>query len=95
MNMEKLLEQLETVSGFLKNPSFQNQTSQFVEIDKIVKEFDVLVERIRLQHDNTVFPNNSSKNLLIELAEKLDLLSEHCNINLDKLDFIRDIKPVS
>lgn len=93
--MEKLLEQLEAVSNYLKDPNFQKQTSQLVEIDKIVKEFDVLVEKIRFQHADNALRSNSLKNLLVELAEKLDFLSEHCNINLDKLDFVRNIKPVS
>ena len=94
MYVENLLEQLEAISELLKNSSLQQPTSQLGEIEKLVEEFDELVEKIKSQHDQKLFPDDFLKPILSELQEKLIQFSELCDINLAKLNFLKDIKPV-
>jgi|TARA_B100001094_G_C18147529_1_gene781685 hypothetical protein len=94
MYVENLLEQLEAISELLKNSSLQQPTSQLGEIEKLVEEFDELVEKIKSQHDQKLFPDDFLKPILSELQEKLIQFSQLCDINLAKLNFLKDIKPV-
>ena len=55
MYVENLLEQLEAISELLKNSSLQQPTSQLGEIEKLVEEFDELVEKIKSQLLNGIF----------------------------------------
>ena len=94
MYVENLLEQLEAISELLKNSSLQQPTSQLGEIEKLLEEFDELVEKIKSQHDQKLFPDDFLKPILSELQEKLIQFSQLCDINLAKLNFLKDIKPV-
>jgi hypothetical protein len=94
MYVENLLEQLEAISELLKNSSLQQPTSQLGEIEKLVEEFDELVEKIKSQHDQKLIPDDFLKPILSELQEKLIQFSQLCDINLAKLNFLKDIKPV-
>ena len=94
MYVENLLEQLEAISELLKNSSLQQPTSQLGEIEKLVEEFDELVEKIKSQHDQKLCPDDFLKPILSELQEKLIQFSQLCDINLAKLNFLKDIKPV-
>ena len=71
MYVENLLEQLEAISELLKNSSLQQPTSQLGEIEKLLEEFDELVEKIKSQHDQKLFPDDFLKPILSELQEKL------------------------
>ena len=53
-----------------------------------------LVEKIKSQHDQKLIPDDFLKPILSELQEKLIHFSQICDINLAKLNFLKDIKPV-
>ena len=95
MDLEKLLEQIKAISQILKNPSLRTSSSHSEGMEELIKEFDLLVEKIELQLANSGVPKEELGLLLSEMSKKIELLSKHCDISITKLDFIKNVKPLN
>ena len=95
MDLEKLLEQIKAISKILNSPSLRTSSSQNEGMENLIKEFDLLVGKIELQLANSAVPKEELGLLLSEISKKIDLISKHCNINITKLDFIKNVKPLN
>ena len=95
MDLEKLLEQIKAISQILNNPSLRTSSSQNEGMEDLIKEFDLLVGKIELQLANSAVPGEELGLLLSEISKKIELISKHCDINITKLDFIKNVKPLN
>ena len=95
MDLEKLLEQIKAISQILNNPSLRTSSSQNEGMEDLIKEFDLLVGKIELQHANSDVPKEELGLLLSEISKKIVMISKHCDINITKLDFIKNVKPLN
>ena len=95
MDLEKLLEQIKAISKILNNPSLRTSSSQNEGMEDLIKEFDLLVGKIELQLANSAVPGEELGLLLSEISKKIELISKHCDINITKLDFIKNVKPLN
>ena len=50
MEIDKLLENLAVISQILETPSLTNQIDKNPDFGKKIKEFETLVEKVKLQH---------------------------------------------
>ena len=94
MDLDKLLENLAVISETLKTPGLTNQIEQDPNFGDTVKKLETLVEKIRVQHGDFAVPNDSLTSSLKEISEKLNEIDDYCNLNLQKLDFLKNIKPL-
>ena len=94
MDLDKLLENLAVISETLKTPGLTNQIDQDPNFGDTVKKLETLVEKIRVQHGDFAVPNDSLSSSLKEISEKLNEIDDYCNLNLQKLDFLKNIKPL-
>ena len=92
MDLKKLLEQIKAISRYFKNPSLRTSSSQSEGMEELIKEFDLLVEKIELQLADISVSKEDLSLLLFEISKKIEMISEHCDINLAKLDFIKNLK---
>ena len=95
MDIDKLLENLAVISQILKTPSLTNQIDKDPEFGKKIKEFETLVEKVTLQHGDFSTSKDEILIALEELDKRLEDLSLHCDLNLTKLDFLKNIKPLN
>ena len=95
MDLEKLLEQIKAISKILNSPSLRTSSSQTEGMEDLIKEFDLLVGKVELQLANSAVPKEELGLLLSEISKKIDLISKHCDINITKLDFIKNVKPLN
>mgnify|MGYP001158575357 CR=1 FL=1 len=93
MDLDKLLENLAVISETLKTPGLTNQIDQDPDFGDKVKKLETLVEKLRLQHGDFV-SDESLFSSLKEISDKLNEIDDYCNLNLQKLDFLKDIKPL-
>ena len=94
MDLDKLLENLAVISETLKTPGLTNQIDQDPNFGDTVKKLETLVEKIRVQHGDFAVPDDSLSSSLKEISEKLSEIDDYCNLNLQKLDFLKNIKPL-
>lgn len=94
MDLDKLLENLAVISETLKTPGLTNQIDQDPNFGDTVKKLETLVEKIRVQHGDFAVPDDSLSSSLKEISEKLNEIDDYCNLNLQKLDFLKNIKPL-
>ena len=94
MDLDKLLENLAVISETLKTPGLTNQIEQDPNFGDTVKKLETLVEKVRVQHGDFAVPNDSLTSSLKEISEKLNEIDDYCNLNLQKLDFLKNIKPL-
>ena len=94
MDLDKLLENLAVISETLKTPSLTNQIDQDPDFGDKVKKLETLVEKLRLQHGDISVSDDSMFSSLKEISDKLNEIDDYCNLNLQKLDFLKDIKPL-
>ena len=95
MEIDKLLENLAVISQILKTPSLTNQIDKDPEFGKKIKEFEALVEKVKLQHgDIVVSPEDLSK-LLNELNLSIQEIDTYCDLNLQKLNFLENLRPLT
>ena len=89
--MDELLKQLDEVSRYLKSLSLHVDEARRSGVDQKIKEFELLVGRIKLQHGNELVPNKNIKEILTELSRILEELNELCENRLERLDFVNKI----
>ena len=94
MDLDKLLENLAVISETLKTPSLTNQIDQDPDFGDKVKKFETLVEKVRVQHGDISLPDDNLSLSLKEISDKLNEIDDYCNLNLQKLDFLKNIKPL-
>ena len=94
MDLDKLLENLAVISETLKTPGLTNQIDQDPDFGDKVKKLETLVEKLRAQHGDISASKDSLFSSLKEISDKLNEIDEYCNLNLQKLDFLKDIKPL-
>lgn len=94
MDLDKLLENLAVISETLKTPGLTNQIDQDPNFGDTVKKLETLVEKVRVQHGDFAVPDDSLSSSLKEISEKLNEIDDYCNLNLQKLDFLKNIKPL-
>ena len=94
MDLDKLLKNLAVISETLKMPGLTNQIDQDPDFGEKVKKLETLVEKVRVQHGDFAVPNDSLSSSLEEISEKLTEIDDYCNLNLQKLDFLKNIKPL-
>lgn len=90
--MEKLLEQLNAISSILEAPILNDQISRNRDIEKKVEDHKALVEKLSTQQDNFLLSDDNLKITLNEIKLNLEALSEECDLNLERLDFLKNIR---
>ena len=95
MDIDKLLETIAVISQILNTPSLTNQIDKDPDLGIKVKEFGTLVEKIRAQQGEFSISNENFKKILNELYSIILEIDNYCDLNLRKLNFLNDLKPLS
>ena len=95
MDIDKLLETIAVISQILNTPSLTNQIDKDPDLGIKVKEFETLVEKIRAQQGDFSISNENLKKILNELYSIILEIDNYCDLNLRKLNFLNDLKPLS
>ena len=95
MEIDKLLENLAVISQVLKTPSLTNQIDKNPDFGKKIKEFETLVEKVKLQHGGSFASDEDLPELLNELYLSIQEIDTYCDLNLQKLNFLENLRPLS
>ena len=95
MDIDKLLETIAVISQILNTPSLTNQIDKDPDLGIKVKEFETLVEKIRAQQGDFSISNENLKKILNELYSIILEIDNYCDLNLRKLNFLNNLKPLS
>jgi hypothetical protein len=60
-----------------------------------VKELKTLVEKINIQHGDISVHSDDFYNILNDLSSKIVEIESYCEISLDKLNFLQNLKPLN
>ena len=95
MEIDKLLENFADISQILKTPSLTNQIDKDPEFGNKIKEFETLVEKVKLQHGDFSMSNKDLSKLLNELNLSIQEIDTYCDLNLQKLNFLENLRPLT
>ena len=95
MEIDKLLENLAVISQILKTPSLKNQIDEDPNFGIKIKEFETLVEKVKLQHGGTSVSDEDFPKLLNELYLSIQEIDTYCDLNLQKLNFLENLRPLT
>ena len=95
MDIDKLLETIAVISQILNTPSLTTQIDKDPDLGIKVKEFETLVEKIRAQQGDFFVSNENFKKKLNELYLIIVEIDSYCDLNLQKLNFLNNLKPLS
>ena len=95
MDIDKLLDSLAVISEVLKTPSLTNQIDQDPNFGIKIKEFETLVEKVKLQHGGFSASDEDLSELLNELYLSIQEIDTYCDLNLQKLNFLENLKPLT
>ena len=95
MDIDKLLETIAVISQILNTPSLTTQIDKDPDLGIKVKEFETLVEKIRAQQGDFSISNENLKKILNELYSIILEIDNYCDLNLRKLNFLNDLKPLN
>ena len=95
MDIDKLLDSLAVISEVLKTPSLTNQIDQDPDFGIKIKEFETLVEKIKLQHGGISVSDKDLPKLLNELYLNIQEIDTYCDLNLQKLNFLENLRPLT
>jgi len=94
MDIDKLRENLAVILQTLNTPSLTNQIAQDPDFGVKVKELETLVEKINIQHGDNFVPSDDFSKTLNDLSSKIAEIESYCDINLNKLSFLQNVKPL-
>ena len=95
MDIDKLLETIAVISQILNTPSLTTQIDKDPDLGIKVKEFETLVEKIRAQQGDFSVSNENLKKIFNELYLVIVEIDNYCDLNLRKLNFLNNLKPLS
>ena len=95
MDIDKLLDSLAVISEVLKTPSLTNQINKDPDLGIKIKEFETLVEKVKLQHGDIAVSDEDLTKLINELYSSIQEIETHCDINLQKLNFLENLRPLT
>ena len=95
METDELRENLAAILQTLNSPSLTHQIAQDPDFGVKVKELETLVEKINIQHGDNVVHSDDFSNLLSDLSSKIVEIESYCDLNLDKLSFLQNLKPLN
>ena len=95
MDIDTLLETIAVISQILNTPSLTTQIDKDPNFGIKVKEFETLVEKIKAQQGDFSVSNENFPNILNELYSIILEIDNYCDLNLRKLNFLNDLKPLS
>ena len=95
MDIDKLLETIAVISQILNTPSLTTQIDKDPDLGIKVKEFETLVEKIRAQQGGFSVSNENLKKLLNELYLSIQEIDTYCDLNLKKLNFLENLRPLT
>ena len=95
MDIDKLLDSLAVISEVLKTPSLTNQIDQDPDFGIKIKEFETLVEKVKVQHGDYSLSDEDLTKLINELYLSIQEIDTHCDINLQKLNFLENLRPLT
>ena len=95
MDIDKLRENLAVILEVLNTPSLTNQIAQDPDFGVKVKELETLVEKINIQHGDISLPDDEYSKTLNDLSSKIVEIESYCDLNLNKLSFLQNLKPLN
>ena len=95
MDIDKLRENLAVILQTLNTPSLTHQIAQDPDFGVKVKELETLVEKINIQHGDISMQSDDFSNVLSDLTSKIVEIESYCDLNLDKLSFLQNLKPLN
>ena len=95
MDIDKLLETIAVISQILNTPSLTTQIDKDPDLGIKVKELETLVEKIRAQQGDFSVSNENLKKIFNELYSVIVEIDNYCDLNLRKLNFLNNLKPLS
>ena len=95
MDIDKLLETTAVISQILNTPSLTTQIDKDPDLGIKVKELETLVEKMNIQHGDNFVHSEDFSNLLSDLSSKIVEIESYCDLNLDKLSFLQNLKPLN
>ena len=95
MEIDELRESLAVILQTLNTPSLTQQMSQNPDFGDKVKELKTLVEKINIQHGDISVHSDDFYNILNDLSSKIVEIESYCDLNLDKLSFLQNLKPLN
>ena len=95
MEIDKLLENLAVISQILETPSLTNQIDKNPDFGKKIKEFETLVEKVKVQHGGFSASDEDLHKLLNELSLSIQEIDTYCDLNLQKLNFLEKLRPLT
>ena len=95
MDIDKLLDSLAVISEVLKTPSLTNQIDQDPDFGIKIKEFETLVEKVKLQQGDYSLSDEDLTKLINELYLSIQEIDTHCDLNLQKLNFLENLRPLT
>ena len=95
MEIDKLRENLAVILETLNTPSLTHQIAQDPTFGVKVKELETLVEKINIQHGDNSMQSEDFSNVLSDLSSKIVEIESYCDLNLDKLSFLQNLKPLN
>ena len=95
MDIDKLLDSLAVISKVLETPSLTNQIDKDPDLGIKIREFKTLVEKVKLQHGDFSVSDEDLTELLNKLYLSIKEIDTHCDLNLQKLNFLENLKPLA
>ena len=94
-DIDELLQSFSAISELLQTPSLQNQVKQDSDLEKKVIDLETLVEKIKLQHGAISVSDKDLPKLLNELYLNIQEIDTYCDLNLQKLNFLENLRPLT
>ena len=95
MDIDKLLETIAVISEILNTPSLTTQIDKDPNLGIKVKEFETLVEKIRAQQGDFSVSSENFTKIFNELYSIIVEIDNYCDLNLRKLNFLNNLRPLS
>ena len=93
MEIDKLLENLAVISQILRRLALRTKLIKSRLWEKN-KEFETLVEKVKLQH-GVFLSDEDLPELLNELYLSIQEIDTYCDLNLQKLNFLENLRPLT